>query len=273
MAPCIRRLWDKFHAIQKCRLLLLSLIRLGRVIACSDIALNAAMGSADENRTYTQSFAITALAVTGSYEQKTAFTEHFLASNPTFSNSVIIEAIDGFFPDLITVQDFLDILGRIDVTDADGGLSIEWKIGEWIERLKDPASLTKMLTGLLDQLGPEPANPGHIQTKRDETYVTGIATAADQLLKLSPPTEAPAVAIEATLRVEFLHRHDSRYSTQNLPNLSARLFETPQRRRAAFWHALALRNRHPFLQGRVIEYPWEIQIFGYRLGLLPEDID
>jgi hypothetical protein len=185
-------------------------------------------------------------------------------------NALIVNAIEDLFPKFVSVGDLLDIFQQIDIADADGGLSIEWQAPGWIERLNTRTELEQLLRGLLDQLGPESQDIGHIPDKREETYYSAMAAAAYQLLEHCGKDEAPIEAIDAAVRIGVGRRF--RNSMHDLKDVAEKLRRTPARRRLAFWRAAQLWSGHRWLHGQPLEHPVQIELFGYPLGLQREDI-
>jgi len=92
-----------------------------------------------------------------------------------------------------------------------------------------------------------------------------------RLLENCGPDEAPVDAIDAALRLGVAHRY-GRHSVHQPRDVAAELHRTTARRRLAFWQAAEHRNGHRWLQGRPLENPWSLELFGYPLGLRIDDI-
>jgi len=71
----------------------------------------------------------------GDTTAKQRYVDYIKANCATLPPTIVLDAIDGLFPEPLTVRDLLDILERIDVTDADGSLSFEWQAPGWIDRI------------------------------------------------------------------------------------------------------------------------------------------
>jgi hypothetical protein len=269
LAQTIQRLWSKHNGHFEARERLLWLIWLGQLRECADLA-EAALYSHQDRRT--RIVAGRAIASAGDDAMKQRYAEYIKAHSAALPNALIVNAIEDLFPKFVSVSDLLDIFRQIDIADADGGLSIEWQAPGWIERLKTRPELEQILYGLLDQLGPESQDIGHIPDKREETYFSAIAAAACRLLEHCGQDDAPVVAIDAALRLGVAHRY-SRHSLRELRDVAAELHRTAARRRLAFWRAAERRNGNRWLQGQPLEHPVQIELFGYPLGLrLDEDI-
>jgi hypothetical protein len=268
LAPTVRRLWTKHNGHFEPRERLLWLIWLGQLKDCADLA-EAAFHSYQDRRT--RIIAGLAIVSAGDDTMKRRYAEFIRAHCRALPNTLIVNAVDGLFPTFVTVGDLLHIFQQIDITDADGGLHVEWQAPGWIERLKTRRELEQLLRGLLDQVGAESQNIGHIPDKREETYFSAIAAAACRLLEECSADEAPLDAIDAALRLGLAHRY-GRHSLRELRDVAAELHRTGARRRLAFWRAAETRNRHHWLQGQSIEHLFQIEFFGYPLKLQIEDV-
>ena len=267
LAGAIRELWPPAEGHQDARELLLRLIWLGAISQCADLVRPAAYG--DYLERHTRIVGARALMATGDEAAKREYAEYIKTNCAELSTTLIWDAVDALFPSVIGVGDLLAILDRIDLSDRGGGPGFAWNAPSFIDRLGTTDELEEMLHGLLQQLGDEPADIGHIPTEREEAYFSALAATACQLLGRCDPAEASADAIDAALRINLAHRHGR--SLHETRNVTAELHRTAARRRAAFWRATERRNRHRWLQGREIEQPWELELFGYPLGLRPVD--
>jgi hypothetical protein len=165
------------------------------------------------------------------------------------------------------------MLARIDVTDADGGLSIEWQLPGWIDRITDRAPLEALLRGMLDGLGAEAQEIGQLPNKRDETYLIGVAAAGYRLVtEFCADDEAPTDAIDAAMRIGIAFRYGRR-SIREIKDVGAELRRTAARRRRALWRVAAQRNGHPWLQGQPAQNLMQIEFFGFPLGLQLDDAE
>ena len=268
LAPTVRRLWTKHNGHFEPRERLLWLIWLGQLKDCADLA-EAAFHSYQDRRT--RIVAGRAIVSAGDDAMKRRYGEYIHAHCSALPNALIVNAVDHLFPTFVTVGDLLHIFQQIDITDADDGLHVEWQAPGWIERLKNRRELEQLLRGLLDQLGAEAQDIGHIPDKREEAYFSAIAAAACRLLEECSPDEAPLDAIDAAVRLGIAHRY-GRHSLRELRDVAAELHRTGARRRLAFWRAAEMRNRHRWLQGQSIEHPVQIELFGYPLKLQIDDI-
>jgi hypothetical protein len=268
LAPTVRRLWTKHSSHFEPRERLMWLIWLGQLKDCADLA-EAAFHSYQDRRT--RIVAGRAIVSAGDDAMKRRYVEFIHAHCRALPNALIVNAVDDLFPTFVTVGDLLDIFQQIDITDADGGLHAEWQAPGWVDRLKTRRELEQLLRGLLDQLGAESQNIGHIPDKREETYFSAIAAAACRLLEECSADEAPLDGIDAALRLGVAHRY-GRHSLRELRDVAAELRRTAARRRLAFWRAAEVRNKHRWLQGQSIEHPVQIELFGYSLKLQIDDI-
>jgi hypothetical protein len=204
LTQTLQRLWSKHSGHFEARERLLWLIWLGQLKDCADLA-EAALYSHQDRRT--RIVAGRAIASAGGDAMKQRYVEYIKTHSPALPNAMIVNAIDDLFPKFLSVGDLLDVLQKIDIADADGGLSVEWQAPGWFERLKTRPELEQVLRGLLEQLGPEPTDIGHIPNKREQAYFSGISAAAGRLLECCSADEAPVDAIDTALRLGVAHRY------------------------------------------------------------------
>ena len=268
LAPTVRSLWTRHNAHFESRERLLWLIWLGQLKDCADLA-EAAFHLHQDRRT--RIVAGRAIVSAGDDTMKRRYAEYIHTHCSALPNALIVNAVDDLFPKFVMVGDLLHIFQQIDITDADGGLHVEWQAPGWIDRLKNRRELEQLVRGLLDQLGVESQDIGHIPDKREETYFSAIAAAASRLLEQCGQDEAPRDTIYAALRLGVAHRY-GRHSLRELRDVAAELHRTGARRRLAFWRAAEVRNRHRWLQGQSIEHPWHLELFGYPAKLQIDDV-
>jgi hypothetical protein len=270
LSPVIAALWPKYESCTEARELMLRIIWLGPLTDCAQLAEHALHTYAER---YTQIIAGRAICTAGDAAMKARYAEFVSANCATLPNTITIDPIDTLFPPVISVADLLDLLARIDVTDADGGLSVEWQLPGWIDRITDRAPLETLLRGMLEGLGPETREIGQLPNKRDETYLIGLASAAYRLLaEFCADDEAPTDAIDAAMRIGIAFRY-GRHSVREIKDVGAELRRTAARRRLALWRVAEQRNRHPWLQGQPALNLMQIEFFGFPLGLQLEDAE
>jgi hypothetical protein len=268
LSPVIAALWPKYEGCTEARELMLRIIWLGPLADCAQLAEQALRTYAER---YTRIIAGRAICAAGDAAMKMRYASFVSASCATLPNTITIEAIDALFPTVIGVADLLALLACIDVTDADGGLSIEWQLPGWIDRVTDRAALEALLRGMLDGLGPEARDIGQLPNKRDETYLIGLASAAYRLLaEFCADGEAPTDAIDAAMRIGIAFRY-GRHSIREIKDVGAELRRTAARRRLALWRVAEQRNGHPWLHGQPAQNLMQIEFFGFPLCLQLED--
>ena len=152
LAVTIRRLWSKHQGHPEARELLLWMIWLGELKECADLAESAAYGAFPEQHPWI--VAGLALAAAGDDAMKRRYVGYIRANCATLPKTLTLNAIDGLFPDPLSVADLLDIFAQIDIADADGGLSVEWQAPGWIDRLSTRPELENVLRGLLVRTRP-----------------------------------------------------------------------------------------------------------------------
>lgn len=269
LSATISRLWSKYQSWPAAREFLLQIIWLGPLADCAHLAERAVRSYPERS---TQIFAGRAIAAAGNAFMTARYAKFVKANHVTLPTTVTIDAIDSFFPTLINVADLLEILAQIDVADENGGLSVEWYLAGWIDRITDRMALEWLLHGMLDGLGPEERTIAERPEKRRDRYLAAIALSASRLLlHFYGSDEAPLVAIDAAMRIGIALRY-GHYSARELKDVGAELRRTGPRRRLALWRIAALRSQHHWLGGRQIENLAQIELLGFSLDLQPEDV-
>ncbi|HEY8128657.1 MAG TPA: hypothetical protein VIF39_08090 [Hyphomicrobium sp.] len=263
----IRTLWSQHRAQTEARHLLLKLIWLGKLESCADLA--EAAFEAYTNR-YTRILAGRAWAMVGDEAPKRRYAKLIKDSCEVLPNIVVWDAIDGLFPHFLDVDDLLDILTTVDISDADGGLGFEWQISGFVDRLDARPDLERLLKGLLDQLGADTRDIGHDPDKREEAYFVAISATACRLLRRCGLDEALADTIDAALELGVRCRYGN--TPHKMADVAAELHRSGARRRLAFWRAAERLSGRRILQGRRIDHPWEMEAVGYSPKLQREDI-
>ncbi|MGE0854154.1 MAG: hypothetical protein AB7O44_31850 [Hyphomicrobiaceae bacterium] len=285
MADTVRVLWDRHHHVEEVRALLLRLIWLGELESCADLASGAGFGRFEDRST--RLFAGRAIAAVGDAAAKRRYAEHIVADCATLPVTVVWDAVATLFPDVLNVDELLNILSRVDVTDRSGGLSFDWQGPQLVERLQSRADLERLLRGLLelsrldsgdDAAAIEGAVPllsdarRRHQGDRVRMFLPTIGAGAARLLDRCALEEAPDIAIDCVLRLGE-DRFDPVRRNRSGGDAGALLQRSAGRRRAGLWRAA---NRLPTdhrMRGEVLADLWQMEIIGWAPSLLLEDLD
>ena len=198
IAPVIRQLWPIHKQHKQARDLLLRLIWLGDLRECADLAaeaMSAPIGSGN------QVVAGRAFMATADGAKKAQYAAGIVRDCSSVPPTVVWDAVETLFPSILGIDDLLVILGRVDVTDRDGGIGFQWQSPDLISRIEAPADLERLLVGLLALIGPESGDvmPGH--GTREEALLAAIGCAAYRLLLRSTPDAASVATIDAAIRI------------------------------------------------------------------------
>ncbi|BAN22474.1 hypothetical protein [Caballeronia insecticola] len=272
IAPALRDIWvaDKGHG--EIRRFVLRLIWLGKIGNCTDLAISASFGQYGD--LYTAMTAGRALLATGDEGTRRRYAEYIKLHCASMSPTLVWEAVEDLFPQLISVDDLVAILAIVQIGDAEGGgFNFEWHGAELVERLSSAADLTRLIEGLLKQLeaGPQP-DIGE-RSPRDEQYAPALGAAARCLLDVSPPHLAPNAAIDALLRIGDRRLNMRNRRSEGESGAVVLLLQTPERRRAAFWRAADRLRNHRTLMGRPLLHRFQMEFLGWSSGLVLDDID
>jgi hypothetical protein len=270
LALVLRGLWEKHAAHDDARHFLLRVIWLGEIRECSGLSSCIALGPMPDR--HTSIVAGRALMATADDATKNQYAKYVKANCRKLSTTVVWDAIEKLFPHHIAIDDLIAILSLVNVTDRDGGLGLDWHGPKLIERLSSPSDLEHLLQALLSQLGGTVAAGDREQTDREKAYFPMIAAAAHRLLELCPVDQAPVSAIDAAARLGESAR-TSRPAREVAGDLVAELQRSSARRRCAFWHFSSRLAGHRMLGGRPIDSAWDLQMLGWSVRFLVEDLD
>lgn len=273
IAPALRAIWDTDKDNAEIRQFILRLIWLGKLRECADLAEEASFGRYQD--LYTAITAGRALLAAGDDRRQRDFADYINQNCASIPTTVVWEAVDEVFPRLIGIDDLLAILATIQLGDGEGGgFNLDWNGAELAARLKSAAELTRLIEGMLGQLGAEPQAPdSDDDSSRDAQYATTLAAAAERLLELSPPNVAPAAAIDAVLRIGDRRFDRTQRRLKKGADAVEQLHRTPERRRVAFWQAADHLGNHKTLTGRPLLHTFQMKFLGYPPGLVLDDID
>jgi hypothetical protein len=270
LAQAVRKLWDVHHAHPEACRFLLRVIGLGGIKACADLADKLVFGSKPKRDV--SIIAGRALMATGDEATKGRYGAFIKANCVSLPNTVVWDALEQLFPRYIGIRDLLHILSRVDVTDSDGGLGLDWHGPNLVERLTSQADLERLVHALLTQLGGTTSAGERKETQREKVYFPMIGAAAGRILELCPIDQAPNPAIDAAARLSKSIRK-SPSSREVADDVTTELQKTSARRRLAFWRFVERLAGHPMLAGRAIEGLWDLQYLGWSVELSVEDID
>lgn len=270
LADEIRRLFSAHGDNAEVRHLLLRIIWVGEIKAAADLAEKAAFSGASDR--YTLILAGRALMATGDRAARDRYAARVKANAGTQPTTIVWDALSTIFPESITVTDVLDILSRIDVTDRDGGLSLDYIGPKLVPKNGSTADLDALLKGALAQLGGAPSAGDREETKRESAYFPLVTATASRLLELSADDQVPPSALDALARIGDALRA-SRRAREPRPDLVAQLGKSAARRRQAFWHFAASLKGHRMLGGRPISSIFDMSILGWPIDMSEADVD
>jgi hypothetical protein len=271
LADAIRKLWKTHSTHPNAKRLLLRVIWLGAIGACADIVESAALGPIDADRRISV-FAGRALLATGADESKRRYAKYIKSNCGELSTTVVWDTIDELAPTILGIDDVLEILSCIDVTDRDGGLGLDWHGPNLVERITSRTDVERLLLGLLSHMGGTVAAVDREETMIEKAYFPMIAAAAKKLLELSSDNEAPVTALDAAIRLGERHRR-SPTMRGTRDNLTSELQKSAARRRLAFWRSAKRFADHQSLEEHPIDSLWDLRMLGFSVELTEEDID
>lgn len=271
LAPELRRMFKAHAKHDEVEQLLLRIIWAGKIEELADLAEDVTLDGA-RNR-YTSILAGRALMATGKHKALVSYAGRVRKHADKQPATVVWDALGTIFPTTLTIDDALDILSRIDVTDRDGGLGLDYIGPSFVTKIASAADLETFLRGVLAQLGGSPSAGDREETKREAAYFPMIDAAATRLLKLSPSRQAPEPVLDAVARIGDSLRGASHRAQEVRPELVEELKKTPDRRRLAFWRFAEKLRGHRMLAGREITSIFDMSLVGWPLEMVEEDID
>lgn len=271
IAPVIRQLWPIHKQHRQARALLLRLIWLGELRECADLAAEAVSSPPDSR--HDQVVAGRAFIATADDDKKAQYAAQIVRDCASRPPTVVWDAVETLFPSILGIDDLLAILGRVDVTDRDGGIGFQWQSPDLVSRIDAPADLERLLVGLLALIGPEPDDVRPARDDREEAFLAAIGSAAYRLLLRATPDTASVATIDAATRIGRHIRFNRGSPWDKVGDAGDELRKTSARRRSAFWRAAERMHGHRYLQGRPVQHPWELEILGWSSGLTLEDVD
>lgn len=231
LADITKRLWQLHHENVEVRKFLLRVIWLGGIKACAELPVEVAFDPATNSDLAV--YAGRALIATADDAVKRRYANYVRDSSDRLKTTIVWDVLEGLFPNFIAVADLISILAKIDVSDREGGLGLDWYGPKLVERINSSQELSMLLEALLTQLGGKVRAIDREDNDRERAYFPVIAASAHRLLMLSPVDETPASAIDALVRLGESARRSS-FARTGKEDLVAELQRSPSRRRAAF---------------------------------------
>jgi hypothetical protein len=263
----IRTLWATHRHHGQTRLLLLMMIWLGRLSACLDIALEAAIGP-DSNE-MGLIFAGRAVAAMGGADALGALGAHLRATAGSLSALFVWEAVEALFPSVVSIDDLFAFIDQV-ANDEGYGFS---RMGEKLAgKLERPDALAAFIQGVLARARAIDEPPGTYEYMgASGQFGPALAAAAMRLMKRSQDDEAPLPAVDAYLWLNR-DRHAPRTVKAAETTLKMELCRTSARRRALFWRAAERLN--PSLFGaNPLTHHYQLSFFGWPGGLELADLN
>ena len=272
VAPCLRALWAAHGDSPAVRELLLLMIWRGELKSCADLAIAASFGAHADR--HSQEFSGQALMASASDEEKRRYAAYIRDNASTVPNVLVWDAVNALFPTIVPVDEFLLILQQVDVTDRSDGIGLDYYGPNLVDRLDSVAQIEQLIAGLLDRLTSR-VKPEHDQElPEDEPLLSTIEAAGRRLLELVPPKSAPPLAIDAALRLGKSRLHEAwPLRKKDAADLFTLLQASPERRRAALWHAAERLAGATILQGEPVTDVWQLRIQGFSPELQFDDFD
>jgi hypothetical protein len=150
MVPCLRKLWAAHSGSPAVRELLLLMIWRGELKSCADLAIAASFGAHGDR--YSQIFSGRALLATAADDEKRRYAEYVRDNAGSIPSVLVWDAVEALFPTALSVDDFLLILERIDLTGRSDGLGLDYFGPSLPQRLTSAAQVEQFTACLLERL-------------------------------------------------------------------------------------------------------------------------
>ena len=262
MADAIRANWMTHGHVDAVRHLLLLMIDLGKIGACVDLVVPAALVVDDD--AVGRVFAARATCGLGDAATKAQLADHILANADRLPGHLVWEVADRLFPQHISIAKLVGLLGQeLDTS----GVNLADVLSRMASRLFRPADLTEFMNGLVacGRLAPEPEIPS------EDIYTRPIRLAALRLLQRADDRTAPAAAIEA-----YFWTHRDRYANRRDDGedvlIKDELKRTAPRRQTTFWQASISVQHHKYMGAHPINNVMQIEWCGWPGGLQLADL-
>jgi hypothetical protein len=263
--PVIRTLWQQHKHHPEVSRLLLLMIELGRLASCVDIAEEAAFTSFEDR--YTAIYAGRALLATADKELRSRYAERIKRNFSQLTGQAVWDALEEFVPASISAAELLQMLRAMTAKQRDANYGLQTHGPRLVANLTRKEDVEELLTGILPMMGK--GNPGHEETDDEKALEPAVSAAAERLLAMSGPGEAPEIAIDAAIRLgsDRLYRTSGKNA-----DLQKALHASAERRRLAFWCAARLLCDNPLFPVGPITSVSHLDILGWPPGLKEEDL-
>jgi hypothetical protein len=186
------------------------------------------------------------------------------------------DGVKQFFPDQISVQNFLEIYDEVVKREEFNHYSIPEQIAPIFSKLSSRTDVEAIIRGCLDRLGafPQMLEQLQLQQKNDklyEAYFPLMSAAIERLMQILDADDFSEVAAEAALFIGVVDRHGSRSSEAS--KVQSNFADSSTRRRGLFWKAFELMSGDSLFKGKGVEIPSQMEHLGLRVFLNLTDVE
>ncbi len=261
LADDIRAHWTTASSADRVRDMLTLMIWRGRLIACTDLALEAALDLASS--TLSRLAAVSAVGELGDAATKGQVVDHVLPRAADMP-SVAWQMVDGFFPAHLSLAQLFTVVRTASPKDGYGFRGMGGGLARRITRQDDLETFVRLA---LDLAKADTEDAGEYELPPD-MWREPLTAATLRLLQVADEDTLPAVAAEVML---YLNRGRYFHGQPNDDHLALEreINRTAARRRALFWVAL------PWIQAAYDEPVWsfsQMQIQGFPSELTGADM-
>jgi hypothetical protein len=268
----LREIWAANHQNEEIRLFILRLIWLGRLRECLDLAEAVSFGRFPDR--YTTIISGRALLDSGDVQLLQRYADYIKRDSASIVTTAVWEAVEALFPELINVDDLLNILASIKLGDDEGGgFSLDWHGKTLVERLTTARDADRLIEGLLGQLAGQPVPDMNDFSSPEAQYAPALAAAATRSLELSAPDSVSSAALDAMLRLSDRRQAYHHRKSGDLEGAIRLVNSSAARRRISLWHVADRLAQHQYLHGRPLQHLFQLQALGWGPTLLLSDVE
>jgi hypothetical protein len=267
IVPVIEELMASHGHNDDVKHLLLSMVELGSLHQCADLARAAAFDPKADSTT--RVFGARAFLAFAAPANLAHFATYIKSEAATLPGTMLWESLDKLFPENLSSDDLIAIIDSVLVETRNESLGFSYYGPKLIQRVESSAGLDRLITWLLGKIGPVRKDYWQ-ETDEEKAFRPALQEAALKLLRAADLNAALETAIDAALRIgsNRLYRNN-----ENEPKeLTAELHRSPERKRAAFWRAFERFEGNNRLHGQRISTVDHLDMLGWTPGISAIDL-
>jgi hypothetical protein len=196
LGQTISHLLERYPSHKKIQYLLLQMIWLGNITACSEQALNCALKEC--NNSYTRIYGIRIIKAVGTQEQQNRLVEAIMENPRDISKELLEELISAFLSDLLNSQQVFKLLKEIEPTESLLPSSPKKAFKEFCQYKCPEDNILEWIRELAPLLKEPPVieDDFHVVSKQYNWLLPCLALAAERLIRIQHPDALHQSVIE-----------------------------------------------------------------------------